>query len=451
MSIAPTARSETPPVCGTAAAWTFVVVLTACYTLSVIDRYVFAYLVVDIQRDLGLSDLSLGLLQGFAFSIFYAVTGVPLGLAVDRLNRKRLVAGAVALWSAMTVLCGAARGFASLAGARMGVGVGEAVLSPAVYSTLPDLFDRRRLPLAMAVYSLGAVWASACAAALSGWILTLSGDARTLVLPLLGEQAAWRVVFFAAGAPGFLFAGLVLMLKEPPRRKEGAAGEAGQAAQDRLAPFLSRHWRTHGVFCLAMTLTTLMSYALNAWTPSVFTRTYGWTPAQIGAVMGVVTATGGVIGCLLGGGLTTWVVRTGRIAAVLWIALGAVVFMLLFGALTPFTTNAGQFTVLLAGAFVASPLMLMVGPTLLQMITPPRLRGRMSAVFLLANIGVGAGAGPALVGAFSTYVFKADTQLNAALGTTIAVAALIAAVLLLSLLRPMRRFVEDHDAAGQGA
>lgn len=421
-------------------AWAILILLTVCYTFSVIDRYVISYVAVNIKQDLNLSDVQLGLLQGFVFAIFYAVAGIPLGWAVDRYVRKNLIGGAVALWSSMTMACGLVKSFTGLALARIGVGAGEAVLSPATYSMLPDLFGTRKLPMAMAVYALGAVGASAAAAAISGYILSHGGEAGLIAVPFLGKISAWRVVFLVAGAPGLLLAVLAFLIREPVRRKL-VSNLRTQTEPSQLVSFIKQNWKTHVIYCLAMTLTTLMSYALNSWTPSVFSRTYGWSPVQIGETLGPITFFGGIIGCAIGGIIATWCVRTGRVASFLMIALGAVVVMGVFGLLTPFMKTGQGFAILLTGAYIASPLMFMISPTLLQMITPADLRGRMSAVFLFVNIGIGAGAGPIIVGALSTYVFRSDHFLGAALGASIAATALICAVMILFLFRPISEYV----------
>lgn len=431
---------------GALRAWTLAVLLTLCYTLSVVDRHVFSFVAVDIQNDLGLGDTEIGLLQGFAFSIFYAVAGIPLGWAVDHCNRKTLIAIAIAIWSIMTILCGAAAGFAGLALARIGVGVGESVLSPAVYSLLPDIFDRRRLPIAMAVYSLGPAWASASAALLSGWILTQAGGSQ-LQLPLIGAQEGWRVVFFAAGAPGLFLVPLIMLSKEPKRTaaKRTAIGSSPAA----LAPFLMNNWRTHVFYILAITITTMMSYALIAWAPASLTRSYGWSPAEIGAVLAPLTLAGGVIGCVLGGALTSWVISKGQTERALYIVFAGVALMGVFGVLALFAANGVVFAVGLAAAYVASPLLFMIGPTLLQLITPPQLRGRMSAVFLLANIGIGAGAGPLLVAAYANAAFSADSQLALALGAAVLTLCAAASITLFMLRAPMERYIRLRGAERQ--
>jgi MFS family permease len=74
---------------------------------------------------------------------------VPLAWLADHYRRTWIIAAGMALWSVMTMLCGMAGSFPALFATRLGVGVGEATLSPAAWSMLADLFERRRLPAAM--------------------------------------------------------------------------------------------------------------------------------------------------------------------------------------------------------------------------------------------------------------------------------------------------------------
>ena len=136
-------------------AWYVVAVLLLAYTLSFIDRMILSLLVGPIKADLGISDTQMSLLMGFAFAIFYSALGIPLGWLADRRARRGLIVAGVAAWSLMTAACAFARGYAGLFMARIGVGVGEATLSPAAYSMLGDYFPREKLGRAMAVYSIG--------------------------------------------------------------------------------------------------------------------------------------------------------------------------------------------------------------------------------------------------------------------------------------------------------
>src|SRR3546814_4068979 len=110
----------------------------------------------DWSSDVCSSDLTeVSLLIGLAFALFYTLLGLPIAWIADRWNRRNLILAGIALWSAMTAGCGFAGSYATLFLARMGVGVGEAALSPAAYSMLSDVFPRNRLARAMAVYSIG--------------------------------------------------------------------------------------------------------------------------------------------------------------------------------------------------------------------------------------------------------------------------------------------------------
>jgi MFS family permease len=205
-------------------AWFVVGVLLLAYTLSFIDRMILSLLVGPIRADLGISDTQMSLLMGFAFAIFYSLLGVPLGWLADRGNRKALIVGGVAAWSLMTAVCGLARGYGGLFLARIGVGVGEATLSPAAYSMLGDYFPRERLGRAMAVYSIGVPLGSGVALVAGAFVVRFVTEGAPVPLPLLGALEPWRLAFLIVGLPGLLVAALIaLAIREPARRGPGAA------------------------------------------------------------------------------------------------------------------------------------------------------------------------------------------------------------------------------------
>ncbi|MEO8453216.1 MAG: MFS transporter, partial [Gemmatimonadota bacterium] len=208
------ARSRAP--------WYLLGVLTLAYTFSFIDRQILNLLVAPIRRDLALTDFDMSLLQGFAFAIFYTLLGIPLGRLADRTDRRRLVAAGIALWSIMTVVCGAARTYGQLFVARIGVGVGEAALSPAAYSLIADSFPRERLGRAASIYNFGVHFGSALALIVGGAIVQQVSGPGLIDLPLIGQIHRWQIVFWAVGLPGLLVALLALTIREPARapRKE---------------------------------------------------------------------------------------------------------------------------------------------------------------------------------------------------------------------------------------
>ena len=115
--------------------WYVAIVLMLCNTLSFIDRQILGLLVTPIKLELGISDTRIGLLQGLAFGIFYTLLGIPIGRIADRGSRRNLVVAGIFCWSLMTASCAGARSFWTLFAARMGVGVGEATLSPSAFCT----------------------------------------------------------------------------------------------------------------------------------------------------------------------------------------------------------------------------------------------------------------------------------------------------------------------------
>src|SRR5262249_48290366 len=152
-------------------AWYVLTVLTAMYTLSFMDRQVLGFLVGPIKRDLQISDTRVALLGGLAFALFYTFLGLPLGRYADSGNRKNLASLSVLVWSFFTAGCAGARSFTSLFLARMGVGIGEAGLSPCAYSMLTDTFPKERLGLALSIYYFGNILGSAMAQILGGTII----------------------------------------------------------------------------------------------------------------------------------------------------------------------------------------------------------------------------------------------------------------------------------------
>src|SRR5688572_27532831 len=129
-------------------AWYVVGVLTLAYVFSYMDRQILSLLVEPIRRDLGISDTQMSLLMGLSFAVFYTFFGIPLGRLVDSRSRRGIIAAGFALWSLFTAACGIARTYTHLLLLRMGVGVGEAALSPAAYSLISDYMPPQRRNLA---------------------------------------------------------------------------------------------------------------------------------------------------------------------------------------------------------------------------------------------------------------------------------------------------------------
>ena len=179
--------------------WYVVGILMLFYALSFVDRQIIALLVEPMKADLGLSDVEMSLLGGLSFAIFYTIFGIPLGRLADSNSRRGLIAAGVVVWSLMTTLCGFASRFSHLLLLRMGVGLGEAALSPAAFSIIADYFPSHRRATALSIYSMGIYLGAGLAftggAILLGWaerITSLRGDEPLLIL---GNIQPWQIVF----------------------------------------------------------------------------------------------------------------------------------------------------------------------------------------------------------------------------------------------------------------
>lgn len=196
-------------------AWYVLVVLFFVYVLNFVDRQIIAILAEDIKRDLHVDDQFIGFLYGTAFGVFYSLFGIPLGRLADNWHRVRLMSVGLALWSALTALSGFARTGAVLAGARIGVGIGEATASPAAYSLISDWFPRRLRATALAIYAAGIYVGGGFSLFIGGLIVKGWDKAYPAGGPL--GLAGWQAAFLAVGLPGLVLALLVATLREPER------------------------------------------------------------------------------------------------------------------------------------------------------------------------------------------------------------------------------------------
>jgi MFS family permease len=210
-------------------------VLMLAYVCSFVDRTILSLLVDPIKQDLQLSDVQISLLAGFAFAMFYTGMGIPFGWLADRSDRKRIIFFGVIAWSLMTAACGLARSFGGLFAARIGVGVGEASLSPASYSLIPDLFPRDQLGLAGSIYAAGITIGGGLAMMLGGAAIQGLTAYGAMSLPVLGTLAPWQLAFVLVGLLGLPVALLVLTIRDPRTATSKASRGEKAGLRDTLA------------------------------------------------------------------------------------------------------------------------------------------------------------------------------------------------------------------------
>jgi MFS family permease len=430
-----------------ATAWYAVGVLLLAYTLAYVDRTILTILVEPIQRDLHINDTQLGLLHGFAFVIFYVGLGVPLGRLADRASRTKLIVGSILTWSLMTMAGGLTRSFGQLFAARVGVGVGEAGLSPSAYSLVADYFPPHRRTTAMGVYALGIYFGSGLALLGGGLILALVGASPTVNLPLLGTMRAWQAVFIVVGLPGLLVGALAATIREPKRRlTPGEETGPGRGDLVHLRRHFSRNWRAYILLTLGFAFLGVPYNVALLWARPYLSRHFGVSPADGAYLVGLAMLVFATAGILCGSAICDRLTSRGDAAAPIKVALAAAVLVIIPAAVLPMApTLAGAVAALCAvlffGAFAYG-----AAPTALQAITPNRMRATVSALYLLVVNLVGLAAGPVITGALTDYVFRDKGAVGVSAAIVGVVSGVVAATAFAFLARPFRQAVPSSTA-----
>lgn len=409
----------------TAAAWYAVTILCIALLLSFTDRLVINLVVDPIRRELSLSDFEISLLQGAGFAVIFALAGLPCGRLADRANRRNLIAGGVALWSAATIACGVAADFSAFFAARVGVGLGEAALIPSASSLIVNSFPPRRRGIALGMFSLGATFGTGFALFAGGILLRWSAAGLFESLPLVGALPPWRQMFVFVGAPGFVLLPLLFMIAEPLRRHRPDFISVQAVLQRWLA-------ENGAVLRVALVKGALGigDYALVSWLPTLLQRSYALSPLQAGSLVAVSITSSGVIASLAGGGISDWLARRRGVATRVLLLLGcytltSIAAILIFFAATP-TQLALAFAVWALGSISGY----VIGHVVMQESVPNEMRATTIALSPTVTALVGIGLGPTLVPLVATR-FPGSLSLQTAMAV-VALAASLAALLIIT-------------------
>jgi MFS family permease len=421
-------------------AWYVVLVLTGMYMFSFVDRQILSLLVPSIKRDLGVSDTQIGLLQGLAFALFYTFMGLPLGRLVDTYHRRNVIVVSVVVWSIFTSLCAAAKGYFSLFLTRIGVGIGEAGLSPAAYSLISDYFPKERIGTAISVFYFGLFLGSSVALLVGGMAVDALAQTPIVTVPLLGAIASWRVTFLIVGIPGALFALLAFTIKEPVRRNLllTAGGTPVKTSFKEAFMQMGLRWQSVVGIPVGMIFQATCNYAVSNWVPVYFLRVHGWTATQTGKMLACIMILFACSGMYIGGILSDRWQKRGVAEGPIRVALISAVGIFFF--LTPATLLSDvrwTLALLAVGMFLMSfPMGTSVAA--LQLIFPNQVRGQVAAMFLFfLNLG-GMTMGPLLPGVFNDYLFHNEQMVGVSLALTTGGASILMFVVFLMTVRPYR-------------
>lgn len=364
---------------------------------NALDLFVWGLVLDDVKRDLRLSDTQLGVLSGFAYSLFYALMGFPIARWADRGFRVAVISLATLLSGIALALIGATQTFAQLLLVRIAVAVGDAGCAPASQSLIASHFTRAERPQASSLVLVGATTAGVVGPPLAGWLSEAYGWRATFMLIgwvglVLGVVAWWTLRRFETGTTDSMC--------ETPHQRESAQKFIA-AVDPNYGDVLStlRASKALRYILLGWVIATLLGTGLATWEAVFFRRVHGLQTAELGAWLGAVKLLG-LAGIYGGGHLASRYapnderrqLRAMGIAFAAFAVLGASVYLVsdyrMAFALKSLKAVAGY---------------LVIAPTfaLLQTLVAPAVRATMFAAYLFLNHFFGGGAGPLAVGAFS--------------------------------------------------
>lgn len=413
--------------------WYVVVICMLAYILSFVDRQILSLMIEPIKHDLMLSDTQFSLLQGLAFSLFYAFMGIPIAALADKQSRIKIISIGIAFWSLATAACGLSKNFIQMFIARLSVGAGEAALSPAFYSIVTDLFPKEKLGRALGLYAIGAFIGSGLAFLIGGYVISLLKNIDSVILPVIGQLKTWQLTFFIVGLPGVLLAlVMILTVKEPTRKglKVDQNGQLIQASFKNSIAFIKTHKKTFFCHFIGFSFYTMMLYSLLGWAPAFYMRHYGLDASQTGYILGSIILIANTAGALFCGWLIDYFSKKGYSdAAIRAGMLGCAALVVPSVLFTQVNDMYLSFALIFIAMFFSTfPIPASAAAT--QMLTPNQLRAQVSAKFLLVSNLIALGVGTTAVALLTDKYFQNTLMVGHSISIVNAVAGVIGVFLL---------------------
>ena len=424
-------------------AWFIVFVMILASLIAWVDRQVVAIVVGPMQEDLGIGDTEVGWLYG-VFALFYAAAAVPIAVLADRYSRKHLIAIGIFLWSLLTISCGLAKNFWQVFLARIGVGVGEATLTPAATSMISDYFPRKDVPLALSVFQAGPIIGSGLAFIIGGMVLELVQGAPPMVLPVVGELKPWQQTFVWVGLPGVFLAGFFLLIREP-KRGESNAAPVLQDSDYTLKQFYRDHRTTILFHHLGFVSLVLTGYAFVFWSITFFVRIHGLDAAEASQTFGWIFVIFGPMGPLAAAWLARFLSNRGWRDANIVAGMAGGVITVPTALLIQIAPDPFWAFVLYAPALLAVNSPFGIANGALPVITPTHLRARVAAVYMLTG-AIGMMFGPPLAGAMSEHLFPGIEGVRYSMITMVSFFGVLGIVLLWFARKPYADSLDRADA-----
>ena len=386
--------------------WYVAFILLIGFTFSFIDRQVLNLLVVPIQNDLNITDTQISALQGLAFVITYVGLCVPIGRIIDKTHRVSVMIIGLLIWSAATIACGFSKNYISMFIARMGIGAGESTVHPGSISILGDYFDSDKIASPMSIYLLGPYLGAGIAMIFGAQVLDWTSQMDSnFILPLVGEVAPWQLTFIAVGLPGILVACLFLTIREPKRRIQEIESQEAPSFK-KIAEYIKNNWQVYGAIIIGNSCLIILLYGLQSWVPTMLLRVYEWDLIQSGRVYGLIAMLAGSAGVLSGPFVLKLMSKNNIDAPHFKLAIFGISMASLSLVLLPFQANVNiaLIFVTLASFFVTLPL---AGTSsAMVIVSPNRIRGVITGIYVVVTSVFGLVLGPFLVASSTDFIFQ---------------------------------------------
>ena len=288
--------------------------LTLLNLLNFVDRQLIASFANFIVPDLGLTDTQYGFLTTVPFIVFYSIAGLFMGVLADMVNRPKLIAFGVVLWSVFTALTGAAKGFVSMALPRMFIGIGESILTPTSMSLLSDSFPSKKMGFAAGFYYMG---------------VPIGVGVSLLIAGYLGESLGWRNCFYLLGVLGLIMGLCALLFKDRDRKSADSNDEKPTLSKESTANIVQTLIKAlKASSALRFTIMAGVFYHIvlgaSGFEQLWLVQERGFERSEIAQLVGWIGVFAGLTGNLIGGILSDWWQENtsqGRPMFLFWLAL----------------------------------------------------------------------------------------------------------------------------------
>ena len=348
----------------------------------------------------------------------------------------------------MTAACGVATGYWQLFAARVGVGVGEAALSPPAFSMVADLFPPYKLGRALSVYTTGAYIGAGLVFIIGGLVLQTTMSTPEVTLPVIGVVRSWQVAFFMVGLPGLFVALLMFTVKEPVRRMRANTAMSGDAREAiplrKVYQYMRARWPIYGTHILGFSFLAVVFNSVIAWTPAFLTRSFDMGVGQTGPAVGTLVLVFGTSGILVGGWLADRLVLKGYTDGAMRVGVIAGLGCIPFALLTLFVSSVTWILALYGPLLFFSSFGFGAAAAALQQVTPNRLRALVSSIYLFVLNLIALGMGPTITALITDYVFGNDGAVGLSIATVAIVSGLLSSMILASGLKSFRAEAADQ-------